>query len=118
MEVMLGHELLGDLGHRCPGGAGGRGGGKERIDEDEAVGERSCHCQSPATGFGPVRSWLKSLTSMEDGAIPSISSGSVGSRFVSQNELDDAKARRDEQWRQAYARCAGPGSPVQYALNA
>jgi hypothetical protein len=42
----------------------------------------------------------------------------VGSRFVSQNEPDDAKARRDEQWRQAYARCAGPGSPVQYALNA
>jgi hypothetical protein len=28
------------------------------------------------------------------------------SRFVSQNELDDAKVCRDEQWRQAYAMCA------------
>ncbi|KAF8313819.1 hypothetical protein DL93DRAFT_2080697 [Clavulina sp. PMI_390] len=40
---------------------------------------------------------------MDDG-IPSISSGSVGSRFVSQNELDEAKAVRDEQWKAAYAR--------------
>lgn len=40
---------------------------------------------------------------MED-AIPSISTAGVGSRFVSQDELEDAKARRDEQWRAAYAR--------------
>ncbi|CAL1695374.1 unnamed protein product [Somion occarium] len=39
---------------------------------------------------------------MED--IPSISSGTVGSRFVSQDELEIAKARRDEQWKAAYAR--------------
>lgn len=37
-------------------------------------------------------------------AIPSISSGSVGSRFVSQNELEVAKNRREEQWKAAYAR--------------
>jgi len=36
--------------------------------------------------------------------IPSLSTGIVGSRFVSQNEIDTAKARRDEQWRAAYAR--------------
>lgn len=39
-----------------------------------------------------------------DDAIPSISTGAVGSRFVSQNEIDTAKARRDEQWKAAYAR--------------
>ena len=43
-----------------------------------------------------------------DDALPSISSGTVGSRFVSQEELDTAKARRDEQWKAAYARCALP----------
>jgi len=36
--------------------------------------------------------------------IPSISSGAVGSRFVSQSEIETAKARRDEQWKAAYAR--------------
>ena len=40
---------------------------------------------------------------MED-AIPSLSTGVVGSRFVSQEELDTAKARRQEQWKAAYAR--------------
>jgi hypothetical protein len=38
------------------------------------------------------------------GAIPSISTGAVGSRFVSEHALDDAKARRDAQWKAAYAR--------------
>jgi hypothetical protein len=37
-------------------------------------------------------------------AIPSISSGVVGSRFVTENEIDLAKARREEQWKAAYAR--------------
>ena len=41
-----------------------------------------------------------------DDSIPSISSGPVGSRFVSQDELDSARARRDEQWKAAYARSA------------
>ncbi|KIP12457.1 hypothetical protein PHLGIDRAFT_113547 [Phlebiopsis gigantea 11061_1 CR5-6] len=37
-------------------------------------------------------------------ALPSLSSGVVGSRFVTQDELDTAKARRQEQWKAAYAR--------------
>ncbi|KAG8955352.1 hypothetical protein FRC04_008703 [Tulasnella sp. 424] len=40
---------------------------------------------------------------MEEG-IPSLSSGAVGSRFVSQSEIDAANATRDEQWKAAYAR--------------
>jgi hypothetical protein len=42
---------------------------------------------------------------MEDG-LPSVSVGGVGSRFISQNDLEEAKARRDDQWKAAYARCA------------
>ncbi|KAI0257598.1 N-terminal domain of NEFA-interacting nuclear protein NIP30-domain-containing protein [Lactifluus subvellereus] len=37
-------------------------------------------------------------------AIPSISTGAVGSRFVSQSDVEAARARRDEQWKAAYAR--------------
>ncbi|KAI0814843.1 NEFA-interacting nuclear protein NIP30 [Irpex lacteus] len=50
-----------------------------------------------------------------DDAIPSISTGAVGSRFVSQNEIDTAKARRDEQWKAAYARLGQepPPQPVE-----
>lgn len=51
-----------------------------------------------------------------DDAIPSISSGSVGSRFVSQGEVDSAKARRDEQWKAAYARLALPYDAPQAPL--
>ena len=36
--------------------------------------------------------------------IPSLSAGVVGSRFVTQDEVETAKARRDEQWKAAYAR--------------
>ena len=36
--------------------------------------------------------------------IPSLSTGVVGSRFVTQDEVETAKARRDEQWKAAYAR--------------
>ena len=39
-----------------------------------------------------------------DDSIPSISTGTVGSRFVSSNDIETAKARRDEQWKAAYAR--------------
>ena len=39
-----------------------------------------------------------------DEALPSLSAGAVGSRFVTQDELDTAKARRQEQWKAAYAR--------------
>lgn len=45
-------------------------------------------------------------TTMSDAPIPSMSSGSVGSRFVSQAELDEAKAAREETWKAAYARYA------------
>lgn len=43
---------------------------------------------------------------MAEEAIPSISTGAVGSRFVSQSDLEVAKARREEQWKAAYARFA------------
>ena len=41
---------------------------------------------------------------MADEAIPSISTGAVGSRFVSQSDVEAARTRRDEQWKAAYAR--------------
>jgi len=53
---------------------------------------------------------------MED-ALPSVSFGGVGSRFVSQNDLEEAKARRDEQWKAAYARCAAHKTYVTRGLN-
>lgn len=43
---------------------------------------------------------------MAEEAIPSISTGAVGSRFISQSDLETAKARREEQWKAAYARFA------------
>jgi hypothetical protein len=45
--------------------------------------------------------------SMEESLVPSLSSGVVGSRFVTQDEIESAKARRDEQWKAAYARLFG-----------
>ncbi|KAH9937139.1 N-terminal domain of NEFA-interacting nuclear protein NIP30-domain-containing protein, partial [Fomitopsis serialis] len=52
-------------------------------------------------------------------AIPSISSGAVGSRFVSQSDIDTAKARRDEQWKAAYARLGQepPPPPTEDAFD-
>lgn len=41
---------------------------------------------------------------MSEEAIPSISAGVVGSRFVSQSDIDTARVRREEQWKAAYAR--------------
>ncbi|KAG8924457.1 hypothetical protein FRC01_011477 [Tulasnella sp. 417] len=51
---------------------------------------------------------------MEEG-IPSMSTGAVGSRFVSQTEIDAANATRDEQWKAAYARIGQepPPRPVE-----
>ncbi|EPQ60701.1 hypothetical protein GLOTRDRAFT_124454 [Gloeophyllum trabeum ATCC 11539] len=37
-------------------------------------------------------------------SIPSLSSGTVGSRFVSQDEIETTRKRREEQWKAAYAR--------------
>ncbi|KIJ45637.1 hypothetical protein M422DRAFT_250945 [Sphaerobolus stellatus SS14] len=40
--------------------------------------------------------------------------GSVSSRFVSQSELEEAKKRREEQWKAAYARLGQkPPEPTQ-----
>ncbi|KAI0734564.1 N-terminal domain of NEFA-interacting nuclear protein NIP30-domain-containing protein [Fomitopsis betulina] len=52
-------------------------------------------------------------------AIPSISSGAVGSRFVSQGDIDTAKARREEQWKAAYARLGQepPPPPAEDAFD-
>jgi len=44
---------------------------------------------------------------MADEAIPSISTGVVGSRFVSQTDIEAARTRREEQWKAAYARSFG-----------
>ncbi|KAL5535639.1 hypothetical protein ACEPAF_3733 [Sanghuangporus sanghuang] len=53
----------------------------------------------------------------DDDALPSVTAGpgSVGSRFVSQDDIDSAKARRDEQWKAAYARLGQepPPRPVE-----
>ncbi|KAJ6621251.1 N-terminal domain of NEFA-interacting nuclear protein NIP30-domain-containing protein, partial [Mycena sp. CBHHK59/15] len=58
---------------------------------------------------------------MEESMIPSLSSGAIGSRFVSQDDVDTAKAsrfirhraRRDEQWKAAYARLGMEPPPQQ-----
>lgn len=49
----------------------------------------------------------------ESSIIPSLSAGVVGSRFVTETELDTAKARRDEQWKAAYARLGQEPPPQQ-----
>jgi hypothetical protein len=51
---------------------------------------------------------LSEFAAMDDITVPSLSSGIVGSRFVSQDEIDAAKARRDQQWKAAYARSVAP----------
>jgi hypothetical protein len=40
----------------------------------------------------------------DDAPVPSLTSGEIGSRFVSQTELDAANQKRDEAWKAAYAR--------------
>ncbi|OBZ79085.1 hypothetical protein A0H81_00901 [Grifola frondosa] len=54
-----------------------------------------------------------------DDSIPSISSGAVGSRFVSQTDIETAKLKRDEQWKAAYARLGQepPPQPVEDAFD-
>lgn len=41
---------------------------------------------------------------MEESLIPSLSAGVVGSRFITQDEVETVKLRREEQWKAAYAR--------------
>ncbi|KAF8167989.1 N-terminal domain of NEFA-interacting nuclear protein NIP30-domain-containing protein [Crassisporium funariophilum] len=50
---------------------------------------------------------------MEESIMPSISAGVVGSRFVTQEEVETVKARRDEQWKAAYARLGQEPPPQQ-----
>ncbi|PPR00659.1 hypothetical protein CVT24_000882 [Panaeolus cyanescens] len=45
--------------------------------------------------------------------IPSLSDGQVGSRFITQDEVESAKARREEQWKAAYARLGQEPPPQQ-----
>ena len=42
----------------------------------------------------------------DDAPVPSLTSGEIGSRFVTQTELDAANKKRDEAWKAAYARYA------------
>lgn len=39
--------------------------------------------------------------------------GGVASRFVSQKDLDEAKANKDKEWAEAYARCVAASSELQ-----
>ncbi|KAG6842564.1 hypothetical protein C0991_000090 [Blastosporella zonata] len=50
---------------------------------------------------------------MDESLIPSLSAGVVGSRFITESDLDTAKARRDEQWKAAYARLGQEPPPQQ-----
>ncbi|KAF5374795.1 hypothetical protein D9758_000165 [Tetrapyrgos nigripes] len=45
--------------------------------------------------------------------IPSLSNRPVGSRFVTQDEVESARARREEQWKAAYARLGQEPPPPQ-----
>ncbi|KAF5336824.1 hypothetical protein D9611_003281 [Ephemerocybe angulata] len=49
----------------------------------------------------------------DESLIPSLSDGVVGSRFVTQDEIDSARERRDEQWKAAYARLGQEPPPQQ-----
>lgn len=51
--------------------------------------------------------------------MPSVSVSGVGSRFISQNDLEEAKARRDDQWKAAYARLGQvpPPQPVEDSFD-
>ncbi|KAK2461827.1 hypothetical protein APHAL10511_006290 [Amanita phalloides] len=50
---------------------------------------------------------------MDQQPIPSLSAGIVGSRFVTQDEIDAARQRREEQWKAAYARLGQEPPPQQ-----
>ncbi|KAJ7786438.1 N-terminal domain of NEFA-interacting nuclear protein NIP30-domain-containing protein [Mycena metata] len=50
---------------------------------------------------------------MEEAMVPSLTAAGIGSRFVSQDDVDTAKQRRDEQWKAAYARLGMEPPPQQ-----
>nr|GAT48380.1 predicted protein [Mycena chlorophos] len=49
----------------------------------------------------------------KDPSIPSLNATGIGARFVSQDAIESAKARRDEQWKAAYERIGMPPPPQQ-----
>jgi len=51
---------------------------------------------------------LSANHNMEESIIPSLSAGVVGSRFITQDEVETVKLRREEQWKAAYARLVVP----------
>ncbi|KAJ4487087.1 hypothetical protein C8J55DRAFT_558167 [Lentinula edodes] len=66
------------------------------ADGDDNDGTDSITAKKSSTIAFPLN------TTMEDSAIiPSLSMGPVGSRFVSSDEIETAKACRDEQWKAA-----------------
>ncbi|KAJ7631094.1 N-terminal domain of NEFA-interacting nuclear protein NIP30-domain-containing protein [Roridomyces roridus] len=50
---------------------------------------------------------------MEVPEVPSLSSAGIGSRFVTQDDVESARTRRDEQWKAAYARLGMEPPPQQ-----
>ncbi|KAM6498216.1 N-terminal domain of NEFA-interacting nuclear protein NIP30 domain containing protein [Amanita muscaria] len=50
---------------------------------------------------------------MDQQPIPSLSAGVVGSRFITQDEIDAARQRREDQWKAAYARLGQEPPPQQ-----
>jgi len=52
----------------------------------------------------------------DDAPVPSLTSGEIGSRFVSQTELDAANKKRDEAWNAAYARLGQEPPPREEAV--
>jgi hypothetical protein len=54
---------------------------------------------------------------MDQQPVPSLSAGVVGSRFVTQDEIDAARQRREEQWKAAYARLGQEPPPQQQDDN-
>lgn len=86
----------------------GNEGGRFRSDRDiseEHDKRRTTELElrsRPHSNFGLPLSFPAPMA--EDSLIPSLSDGVVGSRFVTQDEIDSARQRRDEQWKAAYAR--------------
>ncbi|CAK5280267.1 unnamed protein product [Mycena citricolor] len=50
---------------------------------------------------------------MADSVVPSLSTAGIGSRFVTSDDVETAKARREEQWKAAYARLGVEPPPRQ-----
>ena len=40
--------------------------------------------------------------------------GSIASRFESQDQVDEARERKEQEWKRAYARCVACAGPFQW----